>query len=79
MNESAVLKPPELDFDSAQLKRHRKKRNLTDLAAKHTIALGGISVIVAISLIFFYLLYEVAPLFEPASAEQVSEYQLPAS
>ncbi len=79
MNDSAVLKPPELDFDSAQLKRHRKKRNLTDLAAKHTIAMGGISVIVAISLIFFYLLYEVAPLFKPAGADQVSEYQLPAA
>jgi len=79
MTDSAVSHPPELDFDSPQLVRHRKKRNLKDQAAKHAIGLGGISVIVAITLIFFYLLYEVAPLFKSASAEAVSEYQLPAA
>lgn len=79
MNDSAVTKAPELDFNSSSLVRYRQRRNLKDQAAKYSIAMGGISVIVAITLIFFYLLYEVAPLFESASAESVSEYHLPAA
>lgn len=79
MNDSAVTQAPELDFNSASLVRYRQRRNLKDQAAKYSIAMGGISVIVAITLIFFYLLYEVGPLFESASAEAVSEYTLPSS
>lgn len=79
MNDSAVTQPPELDFDSAKLVRYRKQRNLKDLAAKYSIAMGGISVIVAITLIFFYLLYEVGPLFKSASAEAISEFSIPAA
>ena len=41
-------------------------RLFKDKAARHGVALGGISVIIAIVLIFFYLLYEVYPLFLPA-------------
>lgn len=77
MNDSAAPKPPELNFDSPTLIRYRKKRNIKDQLAKHAIGMGGISVIVAITLIFFYLLYEVAPLFESASAKAVSEYRMP--
>lgn len=79
MNDSAVSSPPELDFDSPSLIRYRKKRNLKDLCAKYAIGMGGISVILAITLIFFYLLYEVAPLFESATADKVSEYPMPAA
>jgi phosphate transport system permease protein len=38
---------------------------------------GGISVIIAIVLIFFYLLYVVFPMFLPAHMERVSEYSVP--
>lgn len=79
MTESTVPQAPELDFNSPRLVRHRKHRNIKDQVAKLSIGLGGISVIVAIMLIFFYLLYEVAPLFKSAEANFVSEYRLPAA
>ncbi len=50
-----------------------------DGMARHGVALGGISVILAIVLIFFYLLLVVFPLFEPAEAEAVVEYDRPGS
>ena len=50
--------------------RTRRIRKFKDETAKATITLGGISVIAAICLIFFYLLYEVVPLFLPASMEE---------
>ncbi|WP_370277501.1 ABC transporter permease subunit [Pontibacterium sp.] len=56
----------ELDFDTPAAKRLRKFRALKDKSASVGIAFGGISVIIAILLIFFYLLYEVAPLFHSA-------------
>lgn len=74
----------ELDFDTPAAKRHRNIRALKDKFASAGIAFGGISVIIAILLIFFYLLYEVAPLFESAKMEpwqenetQVAPYQAP--
>jgi len=39
---------------------------------------GGLSVIIAIVLIFFYLLYIVYPMFIPAHMERASEYATPA-
>lgn len=63
----------ELDFDTPAAKRHRNFRALKDKFATAGIAFGGISVIVAILLIFFYLLYEVAPLFESAKIERWQE------
>lgn len=68
---------PTLDFNTPRLVRHRKKRKLKDQLARVSIGTGGISVIVAISLIFFYLLYEVAPLFASAEAEQLASYEVP--
>lgn len=41
-------------------------RLFKDRAARYGVAFGGISVIITIVLIFFYLLYEVFPLFLPA-------------
>jgi phosphate transport system permease protein len=76
MSESQI-NTPSINFDDPKLVRHRKSRKIKDEIAKVSIGFGGISVILAITLIFFYLLYEVAPLFSPASAEQVSEYSLP--
>ncbi len=60
----------ELDFDTPAAKRLRKLRALKDKSASVGIAFGGISVIIAILLIFFYLLYEVAPLFHSAEIKQ---------
>jgi phosphate transport system permease protein len=52
-------------------------RMLKDKLARHGVAVGGISVILAIVLIFFYLLYEVFPLFVPASSTSVATYAVP--
>lgn len=62
------------------LARNRRRRRLKDLIAARAISLGGISVIGAVSLIFFYLLYEVMPLFVPASMEPratLTEFSIP--
>ncbi|TDO97489.1 ABC transporter permease subunit [Marinomonas balearica] len=79
MSTSTDHKMPELDFDTPALKRHRKVRALKDRSATIGIAIGGCSVILAVLLICFYLLYEVAPLFTGASIEKESSYALPAT
>ncbi len=66
-NSSAI---PDLDFNTASAKRSRKFRALKDKIASSLIGFGGISVIIAILLIFFYLLYEVQPLFNSAKIHQ---------
>ena len=60
---------PQIDFNTPSQLRMRKFRALKDKVASGGIAFGGISVIVAIVLIFFYLLYEVMPLFQSAHVE----------
>jgi phosphate transport system permease protein len=47
---------------------------LKDRLARHGVMIGGFGVIVAILLIFFYLLYVVFPLLKPASAAAVASY-----
>ena len=79
MSTKADQKIPELDFDTPALKRHRKVRALKDRTAGIGIAIGGSSVILAVLLICFYLMYEVAPLFSGASIEQKDSYALPAA
>lgn len=61
----------------AAIRRINKRRMIVDKLAQWGIGFGGISVILAVCLIFFYLLYEVAPLFAPASSKQIHEYSLP--
>jgi len=79
MSDQTVIKAPELDFNTPQLLRYRKVRALKDKAAEISIGMGGISVILAICLIFFYLLYEVMPMFKPAHMSQVAQYSIPGS
>jgi len=79
MTKSTDHQMPELDFDTPALKRHRKIRALKDRMAGMGIAVGGSSVILAVLLICFYLLYEVAPLFSSASIEPKANYSLPAA
>ncbi len=70
---------PHIDFNEPRLKRHRSLRALKDKVARVAIGTGGFTVIAAITMIFFYLLYEVAPLFQSASVDKVTEYPVPAA
>lgn len=62
--------------DSKVAIRRRQWRELKDKMAKYLVGVGGTSVIFAILLIFFYLLYVVLPLFHGAEMEQQQQYQL---
>ena len=66
------------DFNSAAAQRHRHFRHLKDVALRYVMALGGISVIIAIVLIAFYLVYVVLPMFKPPHIEQAASYPVPA-
>lgn len=77
MPQSIEVTKPDLDLESPHILRYRKIRVLKDKAARISIGLGGVSVIVAIMLIFFYLLYEVAPLFKSAHIDRIAEFSLP--
>jgi len=77
---------PQIDFNTPSQLRMRKFRALKDKLASGGIAVGGISVIVAILLIFFYLLYEVMPLFQSAKVQTwqqneqaIESYPIPGS
>lgn len=65
-------------ISSAAMAKKRRMRRLTDHLARMSISAGGVSVIVTICLIFFYLLYEVAPLFMPAKLDHHQQYASPA-
>ncbi len=65
--------------DSAMAKRRRAWRELKDRIARYGVATGGVSVIFAILLIFFYLLYVVLPLFNGAEIDTKSTFQLEAN
>lgn len=66
------------DFSSAAAHKHRRYRHLKDVMLRYVMALGGISVIIAIVLIAFYLVYVVLPMFKPPHIEQVAGYPVPA-
>jgi phosphate transport system permease protein len=65
------------DFNAPAAVSHRRWRGIKDKAARHLMALGGISVLMAIILIAFYLLYVVLPMFRPAHIEVLVQYDLP--
>lgn len=79
MNETRVpgLSPTQALPAERILVRRRRWRMTKDAVARHAVTLGGIGVIVAITLIFFYLAYVVIPLFKPASMHATAEYALP--
>ncbi|MGZ8193515.1 MAG: phosphate ABC transporter permease, partial [Methylobacter sp.] len=58
---------------------HERWRLIKDTMARYGVIAGGLGVIVAVVLIFFYLLYVVFPLFLSATAESVSQYDVPES
>lgn len=72
----ATVLPPS---DSPAAARHRLKRRIKDLLAKYFIGIGGIAIIAAILLIFFYLAYVVYPLFIPGDVKSKGHYPAPGS
>ena len=69
-------KPPSVMEKSAN-SYYQRWRLVKDSLARFGVIAGGLSVIVALVLIFFYLLYVVIPLFKPATAEAGNHYALP--
>jgi phosphate transport system permease protein len=66
-------------LNSPAVARRRQWRMFKDKVVKHAMTVGGISVIIAILLIFFYLLYVVFPLLLPASITTGSRFATPAA
>jgi phosphate transport system permease protein len=64
-------------FQQGHLSRFQRWRLIKDNLAGKGVVIGGLGVIVAIVLIFFYLLYVVVPLFEVAEAKSIAQYDLP--
>lgn len=63
---------------SASVDAAMGRRLLSDRLFKHTMTVGGISVIVAVSAIFFYLASVVVPLFTPPTVDQKAQFATPA-
>lgn len=68
-----ALLPP---IDDPRSIRHRARRRLKDKLTGHFIGIGGIGVIIAITMIFAYLLYVVVPLFMPGEIDEGGSYTL---
>jgi phosphate transport system permease protein len=75
MSSTPVSSPTEITRLLGNDRRHWY-RKFKDRLAAITITAGGMSVLFAILLIFFYLFYEILPLFRQASAEQVASYPI---
>ncbi|WP_404438710.1 ABC transporter permease subunit [Stutzerimonas chloritidismutans] len=58
-----------LDFNTPALQRKRRIRALKDNLARWYVSIGGLAVLGAICLIFFYLAQVVAPMFQGAELE----------
>lgn len=69
--------PPLNEAESASRRAFHARRHLKDILARYGVAVGGVGVIIAIVLIFFYLLYVVVPLFKPAETQRVTSYAAP--
>jgi phosphate transport system permease protein len=72
---SPPIKQPSIKISAGEY--HQRWRLLKDSLARYGVIVGGLGVIVAIVLIFFYLLYVVYPLLVSATASPVSEYAIP--
>lgn len=65
-------------FSGVDIQSLRRRRMFKDRLARYFVGVGGVTAIVAIVLIFFYLLWVVVPMFKPADAEAVADYVVPA-
>src|SRR5690606_19260496 len=70
---SASSRAPGLDFDTPALKRKRRMRALKDRLARWYVSIGGLAVLGAITLIFFYLAHVVLPIFQGAELGAAQE------
>jgi len=61
---------------SSSSRESLSKRIFKDKLAAIVVGFGGVSVIFAIALIFFYFLYVVIPLFQSADQQQLGEYSV---
>ncbi|MGG5871473.1 ABC transporter permease subunit [Pseudomonas peli] len=66
---TATSKSLGLDFNTPALQRKRRIRALKDRFARWAVSIGGMAVLGAITLIFFYLAYVVLPMFQGASLD----------
>ncbi|AJO81511.1 phosphate ABC transporter permease [Pseudomonas sp. MRSN 12121] len=58
--------PKRIDFNTPELQRKRRIRALKDRLTRWYVLVGGLAVLAAITLIFFFLAYVVMPLFQGA-------------
>jgi phosphate transport system permease protein len=70
---STTTHPSKVSIYEERLSGWRKAK---DTLANVTITAGGMAVLLAILLIFFYLLYEIMPLFKSATLEPVTTFTL---
>ncbi|MAT65334.1 MAG: phosphate ABC transporter permease [Gammaproteobacteria bacterium] len=78
MSDAPTSQPSVIErIPEATQRRRRAWRMFKDGLAHHGVTVGGIGVIIAVVLIFFYLLYVVFPLLTPGSAEPVNDYAVP--
>ena len=68
-SDSLTPKSLGLDFNTPALQRKRRIRALKDHLARWCVSLGGMAVLGAITLIFFYLAYIVFPIFQGVSVD----------
>ncbi len=77
MSESSSTQVQSTLLQLASSDSYQRWRLLKDKIVGHAVVAGGLSIILAIVLIFFYLLYVVFPLLLPAHAESVGRYLAP--
>lgn len=61
--------PERIDFNAPAFRRKRRIRALKDRLTRWYVLIGGLAVLAAITLIFFYLAYVVLPLFRGAELD----------
>lgn len=66
-------------LEKASSDSYQRWRLLKDKIVGHAVVAAGLSIIFAIVLIFFYLLYVVFPLLLPSHAEAIAQYDVPES
>ncbi|WP_462380429.1 ABC transporter permease subunit [Pseudomonas sp. Marseille-QA0892] len=69
MTASSAGDSQQIDFNTPKLRRKRRIRALKDRLTRWYVSIGGLAVLGAITLIFFYLAYVVLPIFQGASVE----------
>lgn len=68
-------KPERVRLDAATMAALDRRRRIKDKLANVTIGFGGVFVVLAITLIFVYLLVESWPLFKQAEFDKAKSYQ----